>query len=40
MIFLKAFTIAFALTMGFEAALGFCMIIGEICKGVSKNEQH
>lgn len=37
MMFLKAFTIGFALTMGFEAALGFCMVIGALCKGENNN---
>lgn len=40
MFYLKVFLIAFVATIGFEMALGLCMIIGEICKGVSKNEQH
>ena len=34
--FLKAFTIGFALTVGVELAMGLCMAIGSIFKGDSK----
>ena len=36
MSYLQIFGIAFAATLGFEVALGLCLVIGAICKGASK----
>lgn len=37
MLYLKVFLFTFMAMMGIETALGVCMLIGEICKGASKN---
>lgn len=39
MLYLKIFAITFMATMGIEVALGLCIVIGEICKGASKNDK-
>ena len=33
----EVFAVAFMATMGFEVAIGLCMVIGDIIKGASKN---
>lgn len=37
MMYLQAFGIGFAITLGIEIAFGFCMAVGAVLKGVNKN---
>ena len=36
MLFLKAFIVGFALTLGFEVALGLCMALKHVTRGKKK----
>lgn len=40
MIYLQAFGIGFAITLGVEIALGLCIAVGAVVKGAGENEKH
>ena len=40
MIYLQAFGIGFAITLGIEIALGLCIAVGAVFKGANNNEKH